>query len=42
MVAEHASKQAKKRQKVADSRAAARDSGSSGSSGAKKYKEFKF
>ncbi|CAB4475974.1 uncharacterized protein OCT59_018011 [Rhizophagus irregularis] len=41
MVAEHASKQAKKRQKVADSRAAARDS-SSGSSGTKKYKEFKF
>jgi len=41
MVAEHASKQAKKRQKVADSRAAARDS-SSGSSGTKKSKEFKF
>ncbi|RIA84140.1 hypothetical protein C1645_808909 [Glomus cerebriforme] len=42
MVAEHASKQAKKRQKVADSRAAARDSSSGGSSGAKKYREFKF
>ncbi|CAG8438081.1 2017_t:CDS:10 [Funneliformis mosseae] len=42
MVAEHASKQAKKRQKVADSRAAARDSGPGGSSGTKKYKEFKF
>jgi splicing factor 3B subunit 2 len=42
MVAEHASKQAKKRQKVADSRAAARDASSGGSSGTKKYKEFKF
>ncbi|CAG8610724.1 9678_t:CDS:10 [Acaulospora morrowiae] len=41
MVAEHANKQAKKRQKIADAKAAARDAGSGGS-GNKKYKDFKF
>ncbi|CAG8566006.1 7892_t:CDS:10 [Diversispora eburnea] len=41
MVAEYASKQAKKRQKIADAKAAARD-GSGGSSSSKKYKDFKF
>ncbi|CAG8445068.1 2051_t:CDS:10 [Scutellospora calospora] len=42
MVAEHANKQAKKRQKLADAKAAARDAGSGGSSSSKKYKDFKF
>jgi hypothetical protein len=42
MVAEHASKQAKKRQKIADAKAAARDAGSGGQAAVKKYKEFKF
>ncbi|CAG8758504.1 12596_t:CDS:10, partial [Dentiscutata erythropus] len=42
LVAEHASKQAKKRQKLADAKAAARDAGSGGSSATKKYKDFKF
>ncbi|CAG8509211.1 5265_t:CDS:10 [Paraglomus brasilianum] len=42
MVAEHASKQAKKRQKIADAKAAARDAGSGGQAPTKKYKEFKF
>ncbi|CAG8451115.1 6863_t:CDS:10 [Ambispora leptoticha] len=42
MLAEHANKQAKKRQKLADAKAAARDAGAASGSNQKKHKEFKF